>query len=111
MQLEALIELSENALADLKGVDIKVLDVRGKSSITDVLVIASGTSTRHVKALAENVALEAKKAGHAPMGLEGNTDAEWVLVDLNDVVVHVMLPQIRDFYNLEKLWTTATDSE
>lgn len=106
MQTEALTELVIKALEDLKGQDIKVIDVRGKTTITDMMVIASGTSDRHVKALADNVAVQAKAAGVMPLGTEGEGGNEWVLVDLNDVVVHVMLPRVRDFYNLEKLWLT-----
>ena len=101
-----LTELVTHALEDLKAFDIKVLDVSDKTTITDVMVIASGSSTRHTKALAENVVYEAKHAGFQPMGTEGEKSLEWVLVDLGDVVVHVMIPEIRDFYNLEKLWGT-----
>lgn len=95
------------ALDDMKGVDVRVIDVRDLTSITDRMVIVSGTSTRHVKALAENVALQAKQHGYKPLGIEGENAAEWVLVDLVDVVVHVMLPEIRDFYALEKLWSVG----
>ncbi|MFN2348706.1 MAG: ribosome silencing factor [Thioalkalivibrio sp.] len=106
MQTEQLTELVIKALEDLKGLDIKTIDVRGKTAITDMMVIASGTSDRHVKSLADTVAVKAKEAGVMPLGVEGGGDNEWVLVDLNDVVVHVMLPRVRDFYNLEKLWLT-----
>lgn len=106
MQTEQLTELVIQALEDLKGLDIKAIDVRGKTAITDMMVIASGTSDRHVKSLADAVAVKAKEAGVMPLGVEGGGDNEWVLVDLNDVVVHVMLPRVRDFYNLEKLWLT-----
>ncbi|ACL73354.1 iojap-like protein [Thioalkalivibrio sulfidiphilus HL-EbGr7] len=106
MQTEELTELVIKALEDLKGQDIKAIDVRGKTAITDMMVIASGTSDRHVKALADSVVVKAKEAGVMPLGTEGQGDNEWVLVDLNDVVVHVMLPRVRDFYNLEKLWLT-----
>lgn len=104
MKTEELVKLVVGALEDLKGQDIRVIDVRDKTPIMDVLVIASGTSTRHVKALADNVALKAKQADVRPLGVEGEAAGEWVLVDLADVVVHVMLPRVRDFYNLEKLW-------
>jgi ribosome-associated protein len=95
------------ALEDLKGVDIRVIDVRDMTSITDRMVIASGTSTRHVKALADNVALKAKQQGYPPLGVEGGQTAEWVLLDLGDVVVHVMMPETRAFYGLEKLWSVG----
>lgn len=95
-----------SALDDLKGVNTVTLDVRKLSDVMDYLVISSGTSSRHVKSLAENVALKAKAAGNAALGVEGADAAEWVLVDLGDVVVHVMQPATRDFYDLERLWVT-----
>ncbi|MDD3517102.1 MAG: ribosome silencing factor [Chromatiales bacterium] len=110
MELDALVRLVTDALEDLKAQDIKVIDVRGKTAITDMMVLASGTSDRHVRSLADNVAIKAKEAGVMPLGVEGERDNEWVLVDLNDVVVHVMLPRVRDFYNLEKLWLTEGEA-
>ena len=104
---DRLLEIVLTALDDMKGVDVRVIDVRDLTSITDRMVIVSGTSTRHVKALAENVALQAKQHGYKPLGIEGENAAEWVLVDLADVVEHVMLPEIRDFYALEKLWSVG----
>ncbi len=104
MQVEALRDLVVKSLDDMKGQDIKVLDVRGKTSITDFFVIASGTSDRHVKSLAETVAFQAKQAGEPAIGLEGLDEGEWALIDLNGVVVHVMQAKVRDFYQLEKLW-------
>ena len=104
---DRLLEIVLTALDDMKGVDVRVIDVRDLTSITDRMVIVSGTSTRHVKALAENVALQAKQHGYQPLGIEGDNTAEWVLVDLADVVVHVMMPEIRDFYALEKLWSVG----
>ncbi len=106
MTAEQLCELVVEALEDLKARDIKVLDVRGKSSITDMMVVASGTSDRQVRALADSVIEKAKQHNIQPLGVEGQQASEWIVVDLVDVVVHVMLPQVRDFYNLEKLWDT-----
>lgn len=96
-----------DALEELKAKDIREIDVRGKTSIADLLVIASGTSARHVKSLADEVARYARKAGVMPLGVEGEQEGEWVLVDLGDVIVHVMLPRIREFYGLERLWTVG----
>lgn len=106
---EQLKDLALAALDDLKAQDVQVLDVRGMTSITDVMIIASGTSDRHIKALADNVVEAAKKHGVQPLGVEGETSREWVLVDLGDVIVHVMHPQTRAFYNLEKLWTVGAE--
>ncbi|MGV6810236.1 MAG: ribosome silencing factor [bacterium] len=106
MNLEQLLNLVNNALDNMKAQDIVAIDVRDKSSITEYMVIATGTSTRHVKSIAGEVIRDAKAAGVPPLGSEGEDNAEWVLVDLNDIVVHVMLAEIRSFYNLEKLWDT-----
>jgi ribosome-associated protein len=97
------------ALDELKAKDVREIDVRGKTSFADFLVIASGTSTRHVKSMADEVVKYAKQAGMMPLGVEGQREAEWVLVDLGDIVVHVMLPRIREFYGLERLWTVGDD--
>lgn len=105
MQSKKLKEVALAALEDLKAKDIVALDVRKLTSITDVMIISAGTSTRHVKALADNVVEKAKAAGCRPLGVEGERDAEWILIDLADVIVHVMLPAARDFYQLEKLWS------
>ena len=102
--LIALEKLALGALTDMKGVNIKVLDVRGLTDVADTMIVCSGTSDRHVRALAELVIERAKAAGRRPMGTEGKQDAEWVLVDLQDVLVHVMLPRVREFYALEQLW-------
>ncbi len=105
MQAEQLKERVLSALEDLKAVNPVTVDVRKLTDVTDYLVIASGTSNRHVRSLADNVSVEAKQAGMRPLGIEGQDAGEWVLVDLGDVVVHVMLPATRDFYDLERLWT------
>jgi len=105
MQIEQLKQLVLDTLADMKARDVSVLDVRGKTAVTDFMVVASGTSDRQVKAIAETVALRAKDAGEPPLGSEGVNEGEWALIDLNEVVVHVMLPKVRDFYNLERLWS------
>ena len=105
-EVEQLLQCVITALDDLKVVDLKVLDVRGKTSITDVMIVATGTSSRHVKSLAGHVVQQAKQSGTSPMGVEGDDVGEWVLIDLGDVVVHIMQADIRDFYQLEKLWDT-----
>lgn len=104
MNLEELKTLAINAVEDLKAFDVNVIDVKGRSSITDILVFASGRSDRQVKSIANNVVQEAKKAGVQPLGVEGLNAGDWVLVDLGDVVVHVMLPQVRDYYGIERIW-------
>ncbi|MBK5939064.1 ribosome silencing factor [Halochromatium roseum] len=108
MQLEHLKDLVVEVLNDMKARDISVMDVRGKTAVTDYMIVASGTSDRHVKAIAETVAYKAKEAGEAPLGTEGVQEGEWALVDLNGVVVHLMLPKVRDFYSLERLWSAPT---
>jgi ribosome-associated protein len=104
MNLDELKALAVNAVEDLKAFDVNVVDVQGRSSITDVLVFASGRSDRQVKAIANNVIQEAKKADIQPLGVEGLNTGDWVLVDLGDLVVHVMLPQVRDYYGIERIW-------
>jgi len=104
-------QLILTALEDMKAEDVIELDVNGKTSVTDLLIIASGTSSRHVKSIASNVALEAKKHGKKPLGVEGESQGEWVLVDLGDIVVHVMQPHVRQFYDLEKLWSFDEPAE
>lgn len=107
MKSEELVELIVDALEDVKAKDIVKLDVRDMTTVTDYMVVASGTSSRHVKALVDNVAENAKAAGRRPIGIEGEDGGEWVLLDLQDALVHVMLPKVREFYNLEKLWSIA----
>lgn len=99
-----------NALADLKAKNVITMDVRGKSDVMDTMIIASGTSRRHVKSLANNVVVDAKKAGIPPIGIEGLDAGEWALVDFGDMVLHVMLEETRTFYDLEKLWSVAPSS-
>ena len=111
MEAEKLKQLVVEALGDLKALNTVTLDVAGLTDVMDYMVIASGTSNRHVKSLADNVCLEAKKSGVRPLGVEGQDAGEWVLVDFGDVVLHVMLPATRDFYDLERLWVQpATNS-
>ena len=99
-----LIDIVVNALEDIKGKDIVTMDVSDLTDVMDQIVVASGTSSRQVKSLADNVVEDAKKAGFQPIGVEGMDTSEWVLVDFGDIVVHVMLPETRLFYELEKLW-------
>ncbi len=116
MNSSELCTLIVTALDDLKGLDIVTLDVRQMTTVTDYMVVASGTSNRHVSGLVDNVVEKAKAAGRRPIGIEGEDGGEWILLDLQDALVHVMLPKVREFYNLEKLWSirpsgdaTATD--
>ncbi len=106
---ERLHALVRAAVDDLKAKDIQEINVRGKSSVTDLMVVVSGTSSRHVKSIADEVVKKAKQAGMPPLGVEGQREGEWVLVDLGDIVVHVMLPRTREFYALERLWTVGDD--
>ncbi|MDD2944758.1 ribosome silencing factor [Acinetobacter haemolyticus] len=108
--VQACLKVVHEALLDVKAKDILELDVSSISNVADAMVIASGTSTRHIKALADNVAEEARKAGFRPLGVEGERDAEWILIDLGFVVVHVMLPTARKFYDLESLWRATPES-
>ncbi len=108
---KSLSDLVARALDDLKADNVQVLDVRHLTTVTDMMVIASGRSDRHVRAIAGAVVEQAKKAGYRPIGVEGERSGEWVLVDLADLVVHVMLPRVREFYNLEKLWDMPARAE
>ena len=97
-------QMAVDALEALKAVDIAVLDVSGRASFTDYMIFASGTSTRHVASIADAIVEKAKQSTTPPMGIEGEDTSEWILVDLGDVIVHIMLPDVRDYYELEKLW-------
>jgi ribosome-associated protein len=105
--VDVLLKQVHDAVEELKARDTVEIDVRGKSSVCDYMVVTSGTSTRHVKSIADEVVKFAKKLDVMPLGVEGEREAEWVLVDLGDVVVHVMLPRVREFYALERLWTVG----
>lgn len=107
--VDVLLETVRAALDDIKANDVVEIDVHGKTSVCDFMVVASGTSSRHVKAIADEVVRRAKKLDCQPLGVEGEREAEWVLVDLGDVVVHVMLPRVREFYALERLWTVGDE--
>jgi len=107
MNSEQLSELVVEALESVKGRDIVRLDVRDLTTVTDYMVVASGSSNRHVSALADAVQEYARAAGHRPLGIEGADAGEWILIDLGDTLVHVMLPRVREFYNLEKLWSLS----
>ncbi len=107
MQSEELLELARISLENLKARDIKILDVRKLTSVADYLVVASGTSRRHVQSISENLVDAAKQQGQKPIGIEGKDSGEWVLVDLADVIVHVMQPSAREFYKLEDLWSVG----
>jgi len=111
MQTETLRQHIVHALEDAKGQDIRILDVRGITDFTDYMIIASGTSSRHVQTLADKVRSQLRDLGVRPVGSEGESTGDWVLIDFGDVVVHVMRPQVRDFYNLEKLWGSGSRSD
>lgn len=106
-EAEKIVELIREALEDLKVIDLQVLDVDHLTTITDHMIIASGRSNRHVKSMADEVQRKAKEHGVQVIGAEGETEGEWVLIDLAYVVVHLMLPRVRDFYKLEKLWSVS----
>ncbi|MBD3657848.1 MULTISPECIES: ribosome silencing factor [Marinobacter] len=109
MQAEQLKDLVVKALDDVKAQDISVIDVRDRTSVTDYMVLASGTSNRHVKSLADSVVTEARDNGVRTASVEGGNVSDWILVDLGDVVVHVMMPATREFYDLERFWRDAPD--
>lgn len=104
MQTKRLEKVVVDALEELKALDIVVIDVKRLTSVTDCMIICTGTSSRHVKSIADNVLDHTKKKKVSPLGVEGNQDAEWILIDFANIIVHVMQQKIRDFYGLEKLW-------
>lgn len=109
--LQILKDIVVNSLEDMKAKDIAILDVKPLTSVADLMIVASGTSNRHVKAIAENVREQVKLNGIQPLGIEGQDVSEWVLVDLADILVHIMLPDTRRFYDLEKLWSMSPDQQ
>lgn len=105
LESAALKDLVVDALDDIKAVEVVVLDVEGQTDIADYMVVASGTTSRQVKALTDSVVVKAKASGNKVLGVEGTETAEWVLIDLGDVLCHIMLPRVREFYDLERLWS------
>ena len=106
-RIRPLLQVVEGALDEMKAVNVRVLDVHKLTDIADTMIIASGNSDRHVRSIADRIIEHAKKGGFRPMGVEGERDGEWVLVDLQDVIVHIMLPRVREFYRLENLWDVS----
>jgi ribosome-associated protein len=104
MKSEQMLKLAQTSLEDIKARDVTLLDVRGLTSVADYLLIASGTSDRHVRSIADNIVEDFRKVGYKPLGVEGKDSGEWVLIDLIDVIVHVMQPRVREFYKLEDIW-------
>lgn len=111
MQTDTLLALIEGELNERKAINMTVLDVRGKTSFTDYMIVVTGTSNRHVKALCDYVETKVKENGVMPLGMEGDMTSDWVLLDLGDVIVHAMTEQAREYYQLEKLWTVGADKE
>jgi ribosome-associated protein len=111
MQIEDLLKLVLTELEERKGQYIMTIDVRGKTSFTDYMVIATGTSDRHLKSICDYTAEKAKENGVKPLGIEGDLGSDWVLLDLGDIIVHVMTAQAREFYQLEKLWSVDRAKE
>jgi len=109
LTVQQLHQLVVSTLEESKAVDMKSVDVTGLNPLTDHFVVVSGNSTRHVKSMADKLVQVAKANGIQPLGVEGEREAQWVLVDLNDIIVHLMLPQARAFYNIEKLWEASKD--
>jgi ribosome-associated protein len=111
MQTEALLALVEGELNERKALNLTVLDVRNKTSFTDYMIVVTGTSNRHLKALCDYVEVKVKENDVMPLGVEGDMTSDWVLLDLGDVIVHAMTEQAREYYQLEKLWTVGADKE
>ncbi len=107
LSVQQMLELIQQQLADSKAENIQTIDIQGRSSVADYIVIASGNSGRHLKSMSEHLVAQLKQHELPPLGVEGEREGEWVLVDAGDVIVHLMLPKVRDFYNLEKLWDVA----
>ncbi len=102
---QALKDIVINALEEIKAINISTIDVRELTGMMDTMIVASGNSNRQVKSLANTVVVDAKKAGYSLIGVEGDDTSEWILVDFGDVIVHIMLPTTREFYDLERLWS------
>jgi ribosome-associated protein len=111
MQAEEILKIVQEVLDERKGQNITTLDVRGKTSFTDYMVVVTGTSDRHLRSLCDYVAEKLKESGIRPLGIEGDLGSDWVLLDLGDVIVHAMNAQARGFYQLEKLWTIDDSKE
>ncbi len=111
MKSEKLKEIVLKSLDDMKAQDINVLDVKERTSMTEYMVVASGTSSRHVKSIADNVVEDVKENGVLPLGVEGGAGSDWVLVDLGDIIVHVMKSSAREFYDLERFWTETPNDD
>ncbi|WP_423064186.1 ribosome silencing factor [Candidiatus Paracoxiella cheracis] len=110
MNTEKLAKLIIDTLEDHKALQITELDVTELTDIVDRMIICSATSKRHANALADNLIMKSKEAGIKPLGVEGEEESEWILIDLHDIIVHIMLPEIRDFYSLEKLWSMTEEA-
>jgi len=111
MQTEEIKQLVINAVEDLKAKDVTVIDVRGRTSVTDYMILATGTSKKHAQAVCDNASTEAKAKGLKPLGAEGRDSSDWMLLDLGDVILHVMTEQARHFYDLERLWAEPNEEQ
>ena len=111
MQVEELLKMVQDVLEERKGQNITTLDVRGKTSFTDYMVIVTGTSDRHLRSLCDYIVEKVKEQGFRPLGIEGDLGSDWILLDLGDVIVHAMTAQAREYYQLEKLWSVDRPKE